>query len=285
MLKSFLRLMRSFTTDTPCLSHRGLLLCLSVLLIFGGCATTNGISVQRFNTIQQSMSQKEVRRILRTPGQPVFMFQEGQDLYECRKYYLREYRAEYVLLWMNDHLCSGRPRGFENMPDIVTLRSDTPPDKLPHEDGYAALKQVFRSNLDGFANPADAYTGRRYSAKDTASEYLMWAPLIPMGVTFLALSTPANVASDAAARRMMDLTLGLTSQQVRTSQGSPESILGSPETYAIWIYRRTIIASEGVKLSMSVGFREDKVVWIRWGYNAAAEYGAQHPATPAHIAP
>ncbi len=101
------------------------------------------------------------------------------------------------------------------------------------------------------------------------SGVFMWMPVM---ILFLWDTIPANCWGNLVYAKMYSLRLGMSSARVLRIAGTPEETMGEDDDYAVWVYRRTTVWTEGETITVSVGMRDKTAVWIRYHYDAADDY-------------
>lgn len=248
------------------------LLCLS--LFCNGCAlphfNRNTTSVQ-LSALSHGITQRQVTKTLKTNGEPIFSFTESGDAYHCKAFFATDTGVFYYLLWINGELASICHSKENDWLPLISAFHDSAR-SLPHEDGFATLKEHFVSpyaSIDAiefsFKKPgyrSEPPFGRR-------GEFLMWLPIM---VLFLPLTIPSICWGNLIYSKMYRLRLGMSSARVLWTAGTPEQIIGDEDGYGIWVYRRTTVSTEGETITVSVGMKSKTVVWIRYYYDAVDDY-------------
>lgn len=246
---------------------------LSLSLFCNGCAfplfNRNTASVQ-LSALSYGITHRQVQRILKTKGEPIFSFAESGNAYHCRTFFAVDTGIFYYLLWVNGELASVYHSEDDRLPLTSAVHAS---DKtLPHEDGFATLREPFASSsatIDSvefsvrkpFYQPEPPF-GRR-------GELLMWSPII---ILFLPVTIPSLWWGNMVYSKMYRLRLGMSSARVLWIAGTPEQTLGDEDDYGIWIYRRRTVPTESETITVSVGMRDNTTVWIRYHYDAVDDY-------------
>lgn len=191
----------------------------------------------------------------------------------------RSWRAGffYYLLWINGELASiSASEENDSLPLVSAFRDAEK--TLPHEDGFAILLEPFASSSAGidaidFSVMHPDYRPQPTFAKELSELFMWW----PVAILFLWDTVPANCRGNLVYAKMYSLRLGMTSARVSRIAGTPEETIGEKDDYAVWVYRRTTVWTEGESITVSVGMRDKTAVWIRYYYDAADDY-SRHTA-------
>lgn len=245
--------------------------------VLAGCATTAGKSTspRRLSRIEMGMPIRNATRAMHAKGVPVFACMEDGAAYRCVAVFVPETGREFYLLERDGVLvdavegdCTGA---------IASVPSDVMEGRLPHEDGFDTLLSIFIEQANPFEESnlearKEGYTPSDYHGE--LGEYVMWAPI---AILFLPATLPALAWGEMQTVRAFGLQLGDTPGDVRHRVGPPSEVLGNIAHYGVWVVRDVIVDADHVKTTVSVGFRDQNVVWIRYGFDASANGPPKDP--------
>ena len=247
---------------------------LSLSLFSHGCAfpdfNRNTASVQ-LSALSYGITQRQVSKILETKGEPIFSFTESGDTYHCRAFFATDTGIFYYLLWMNGELASICHSKENDWLPLISAFHDSA-QTLPHEDGFATLREPFASSpesIDAIEFSVKKPGYRPEPPLGKPGEFLMWSPIM---ILFLPFTIPSICWGNAVYSKMYRLRLGMSSARVLWTAGMPEQTIGEEDDYGIYVYRRTTVSTEGETITVSVGMRNKTVVWIRYYYDAVNDY-------------
>jgi hypothetical protein len=233
------------------------------------------------------MSQEEVSALFAIPGERIHAFLQADRVYDCRAFVTPDTVGTQFLLWRDDALVSAFH--YRDAEDYEAQTAMEDENGLPHEKGCASLIEQFpemeAEDLKAFAERVHCVLpDPPPGAATTAAEMLMWspvilvsAPMLPVSVAMLPAAHVAADIGDAKRARFFELSLGEAAKDVELRLGTPEEKLGNPGRYEIWIYRKDFAALDS--LTLSIGLRADSVEWIRYYYDAGADYRGEGPYT------
>ncbi|NUM54209.1 MAG: hypothetical protein HUU46_11240 [Candidatus Hydrogenedentes bacterium] len=257
----------------------------TALILAMGCATPDSmhrVSARGLSRARLEMTESEVRKAVGKPGEPIFKVASDHD-YVCRKFVSGANGVPYYFLWEDGKLASVKSaedcRFLERTSGSVVGCVS-----LPHEHGFAELLSPFTPprgpETFDYAAAKSGFQSKADRAKQTRAELLMWSPIIVLSLPFLPLSAPAeaydNAATVAAYSRAYRVEPGMDEQQVEKLIGKPDHVLGDTVKYGVYTYHYR--PADGESMYISIGWRGGQSEWVRFRYNASAEYtGAEAP--------
>jgi len=241
-----------------------------LFLIAAGCATPDfrgNTSSTRLTSLAYGMDEREVRRTLHANSLPIFSFNEDDIRIDCRRVFTVDTGWHYYLLWENDQL-DAIVAGNGDLDLARTSAKPSAATPIPHEIGYSALRELFPEWSQEISDMDFSHRKRSYNKSQhygTPGEWLMWSPIL---IPALPFTIPSIIRGNHVYAKMYSLDLGRSRKSVIGKLGTPTESLGTEGKYEVLVFTRNTIWSEGDKHTVSVGFRDDKVVWIRHFYDA-----------------
>jgi hypothetical protein len=245
------------------------LLCLTGIVLPACVAPSDMYRTQseRLARVPHDATPAAARRILGTPGEPVFLFRAGGDDYVCRRWKAQDRRLWTELLWRGDELI-----GYVS--DDSASRTETPAtcvvphSVIPLDSGLCERLERFRRLQLGMRVMRPIGQGEVDWTKRERAEARMWWPV---AVIFFPGVLPDVLSDRAIYSRFIYLRLGVSAEKLREHAGEPAEVLVGEDGRETWIYRP--FGSRGDptygEFAITVGLLRGHVSWIRYYHDAA----------------
>jgi hypothetical protein len=216
------------------------------------------------------MDEREVRSTLHANILPIFSFIEDGIRFDCRRVFSVDTGWHYYLLWEDgqfDSIVSDE----DNRKLESTSANPTEAAPIPHEIGYVALTERFPqwsqdvSEMDFSERKRNNNKGMHYGY---AGEWLMWSPIMVVALPF---TIPSLIKGNHVYAKIFSLELETTRKSVTKKLGAPTKTLGTQGEYEVLVFTRSTIYSEAETHTVSIGLRNDNVIWIRHFYDASTD--------------
>lgn len=244
-----------------------------------GCATPETMgraSARSLTRTEIGMTEDALLKATGARGEPIFAFRHDHD-YICRRFVSKANGVPYYFLWENGFLSA--VASGENCWLVERTRGISPGERsLPHEQGFDDLLAPFKpprapESFDYTAKSPNFMT-RKERRELARAELIMWSPIIVLSLPLLPLSAAGemydNAATATAYARAYELLPGMNVSEVEKRIGKPDHTLGDPISYGVYAYHYR--PADGESMYISVGWRNSTLEWVRFHYNAYAEF-------------
>ena len=255
-----------------------LLITLLFGLLFSGCTTVD------YRSIEYGMTKAEVFDHLQIDEKDqndalLWSIYSDEHTYDCYFFLLKKCYMDYYFLFRDSRLISivqnNDLRSFFEFEGF-----DKDPDLLPHENGFSTLLSPFfppipLERID--PSKVDEERKETWSQEPNQGVWMaismspIWIPASP--IIFPMIINDMKDTKNTLSRQR-SIRLGDSFNKVmQTLEEDKKQIIGDPQNYGILIDKHFVNGP-------SFGFRDNKVIWIRNGFNAYSALPHGHKYRP-----